>query len=169
MNHLTPMKPDLERALFAEDMVREFKPEDFGLRPEDLAQVEKDPSRAFEILMKATSTNPAMLQTAMTRVGKKLQTKIQRGELKPEELAAEAEELMNEFQTHPAFAEMMKAFKSAFSFEDPAAARASWRWRTRRGRCRCGTCGTQTPSGCRTRGGTTSCSAGSRTWCPSSW
>ena len=114
-------------AKLAEDMVKEFNPEDFGLRPEDLAQVEKDPSRAFEILMKATSTNPAMLQTAMTRVGKKLQTKIQRGELKPEELAAEAEELMNEFQTHPAFAEMMKAFKSAFSFENPAAARASGR------------------------------------------
>jgi hypothetical protein len=114
-------------AKLAEDMVKEFNPEDFGLRPEDLAQVEKEPSRAFEILMKATSTNPAMLQTAMTRVGKKLQMKIQRGELKPEELAAEAEELMNEFQTHPAFAEMMKAFKSAFSFEDPAAARASGR------------------------------------------
>jgi hypothetical protein len=114
-------------AKLAEDMVKEFNPEDFGLRPEDLAQLEKDPSRAFEILMKATSTNPAMLQTAMTRVGKKLQTKIQRGELKPEELAAEAEELMNEFQTHPAFAEMMKAFKSAFSFENPAAARASGR------------------------------------------
>jgi hypothetical protein len=114
-------------AKLAEDMVKEFNPEDFGLRPEDLAQVEKEPSRAFEIHMKATSTNPAMLQTAMTRVGKKLQTKIQRGELKPEELAAEAEELMNEFQTHPAFAEMMKAFKSAFSFEDPAAARASGR------------------------------------------
>ena len=114
-------------AKLAEDMVKEFNPEDFGLRPEDLAQVEKEPSRAFEILMKATSTNPTMLQTAMTRVGKKLQTKIQRGELKPEELAAEAEELMNEFQTHPAFAEMMKAFKSAFSFENPAAARASGR------------------------------------------
>jgi SsrA-binding protein len=59
--------------------------------------------------------------------GKKLQDKIKRGVLKPEDLAAEAEELMNEFQSHPAFAEMMKAFKSAFSFEDPAAARASGR------------------------------------------
>ena len=114
-------------AKLAEDMVREFRPEDFGLSAADIAACETDPTRAFEILMKATSTNPAMLQTAMTRVGKTLQTKIQRGELKPEELAAEAEELMNEFQTHPAFAEMMKAFKSAFSFENPAAARASGR------------------------------------------
>ena len=34
---------------------------------------------------------------------------------------------MNEFKSHPAFAEMMKSFKSAFSFEDPAAARAAGR------------------------------------------
>ena len=114
-------------AKLAEDMVREFKPEDFGLRPEDLAEVERDPTRAFEILMKASGSNPDLLQKAMTRVGKKLQDKIQRGQLRPEELAAEAEELMNEFTSHPAVAEMMKSFKSAFSFEDPAAARAAGR------------------------------------------
>jgi hypothetical protein len=114
-------------AKLAEDIVREFKPEDFGLRPEDLAEVERDPTRAFEILMKASASKPDLLQKAMTRVGKKLQDKIQKGQLRPEELAAEAEELMNEFQSHPAFAEMMKAFKSAFSFDDPDAARAAGR------------------------------------------
>ena len=77
-------------AKLAEDLVREFKPEDFGLRPEDLAAVEKDPTRAFEILMQASGSNPEMLQKAMMRVGKRLQEKVQRGELKPEELAAEA-------------------------------------------------------------------------------
>ena len=114
-------------ARLAEDMVKEFKPEDFGLRPEDLAEVGRDPTRAFEILMKASAVKPDMLQKAMTRVSKKLQEKIQKGQLRPEELAAEAEELMNEFQSHPAFAEMMRSFKSAFSFEDPDAARASGR------------------------------------------
>jgi hypothetical protein len=108
-------------AKLAEDMVKEFKPEDFGLRPEDLEAVERDPTRAFEILMQASATNPHLLQTAMTRVGKKLQNKIQSGQLKPQELAAEAEELMHEFQSHPAFAEMMKAFKGAF--DHPAAQR----------------------------------------------
>jgi hypothetical protein len=114
-------------AKLAEDIVKEFKPEDFGLRPEDLAEVERDPTRAFEILMKASAVKPEMLQKAMTRVSKKLQDKIQKGQLRPEELAAEAEELMKEFQSHPAFAEMMRSFKSAFSFEDPDAARASGR------------------------------------------
>ena len=114
-------------AQLAEDIVREFKPEDFGLRPEDLEAVEKDPSRAFEILLQASTSNPTLLQTAMMRVGKKLQVKIQRGELRPQDLAGEAEELMKEFQSNPAFVQMMESFRAAFSFEDPASARASGR------------------------------------------
>jgi hypothetical protein len=114
-------------AKLAEDMVKEFKPEDFGLRPEDIDAVEKDPTRAFEILMGASSSNPNMIQKVMTRVGKKLQDKVQRGELKPQELVAEAEELIKEFQTHPAFVEMMESFRSIFSFEDPETARAAGR------------------------------------------
>jgi hypothetical protein len=114
-------------AKLAEDMVREFKPEDFGLRPEDIAAVEKDPTRAFEILMGASGSNPGMIQKAMARVGKKLQEKVQRGELRPQELVAEAEELMKEFQTHPAFVEMMESFRSAFSSEDPDLARETGR------------------------------------------
>lgn len=114
-------------AQLAEDIVKEFKPEDFGLRPEDLAEVEKNPSHAFEILMKASTSNPHLLQTAMMRVGKKLQKKIQSGALRPQDLAAEAEELMKEFQSNPSFVQMMESFRSAFSFEDPAAARASGR------------------------------------------
>jgi hypothetical protein len=114
-------------AKLAEDMVREFKPEDFGLRPEDVAAVEKDPTRAFEILMEASTTNPALLQKALARVAKKLQEKVASGALKPQELVAEAEELMKEFQSHPAFVEMMESFRSAFSFEDTETAQAAGR------------------------------------------
>jgi len=112
-------------AKLAEDIVREFKPEDFGLRPEDLEAVERDPTRAFEILMQASTGNPDLLQKAMMRVGKKLQEKIQKGELRPQDLASEAEELMKEFQSNPAFVEMMESFRSAFSFENPEVARAA--------------------------------------------
>jgi len=114
-------------AKLAEDLVKEFKPEDFGLRAEDMANIEKDPTRAFEILLEAATSKPEILQNAMERVGRKLKDKIQKGHLKPEDLAAEAEELMNEFQSHPAFSEMMKSFKNAFSFEDPDLARATGR------------------------------------------
>jgi len=112
-------------AKLAEDIVREFKPEDFGLRPEDIAAVEKDPTRAFEILMQASTSRPELLQKAMMRVGKRLQEKIQKGELRPQDLASEAEEMMKEFQNNPAFTEMLESFRSAFSFEDPDVAKAA--------------------------------------------
>lgn len=105
-------------ARLAEDMVKEFRPEDFGLKPEDLEACERDPTRAFEILMKTSMSNPAAIQTAMARVAKKLQDKVARGELKPQELVAEAEELIKEFQTHPAFVELMQTFKTAFNVDE---------------------------------------------------
>jgi len=115
-------------ARLAEDMVREFRPEDFGLKPEDIEACERDPTRAFEILMKTSMSNPAMIQGAMARVAKKLQDKVARGELKPQELVAEAEELIKEFQSHPAFVELMKTFKGAFDVdEDMDMARAAGR------------------------------------------
>jgi hypothetical protein len=110
-------------AKLAEDMVREFKPEDFGMSAEDIAACEKDPTRAFEILLSASGENPQNLQKVMERVARKLQAKMQSGELKPQELAAEAEELMKEFQENPAFVQMLDSFRQAFSFEQPEAAR----------------------------------------------
>lgn len=112
-------------AKLAEDMVRDFKPEDFGLSPEELEALEKNPAKAFEILMRAATSNPEKLQGAMARVQKRLRDKVQRGELRPQELVAEAEEMINEFKNHPAFVEIMETFRSAFSFEDPETARAS--------------------------------------------
>ncbi len=105
-------------AKLAEDMVREFKPEDFGIGAEEMEACERDPTRAFEILMKASMTNPGMIQSAMMRVAKRLQDKVARGELKPQELVAEAEELIKEFQNHPAFVDLMKSFKDAFNTDD---------------------------------------------------
>jgi len=114
-------------AKLAEDMVREFKPEDFGLSEEDIAALEKNPAKAFEILMQASTSNPGKLQAAMARVAKRLQEKVKNGQLRPEEIVAEAEEMINEFKSQPAFVEIMQAFRSAFSFEDPDVARAAGR------------------------------------------
>ena len=105
-------------AKLAEDMVKEFKPEDFGLTQEELEACERDPTRAFEILMSASMGNPKVIQSAMTRIGKKLQQKIANGELKPQELVAEAEEMIKEFQSHPAFVGLMETFRSAFNVNE---------------------------------------------------
>jgi hypothetical protein len=110
----------------AEEIVRELKPEEFGLDAETVKQCETDPSKAFEVIMNSTLRNPEKLQGAMKRIMKRLQDKFQRGEFKPQELAAEAEEMMKEFSENPAFVEMMNSMRKAFSFEgDMDAARAA--------------------------------------------
>jgi hypothetical protein len=114
-------------AKLAEDMVREFKPEDFGLKPEEMEECERNPQKAFEILMTASMSNPQTIQNAMGRIAKKLQEKVARGELRPQELVAEAEELIKEFKSHPAFVELMETFRNAFSFDDMDTARAAGR------------------------------------------
>jgi hypothetical protein len=112
-------------AKLAEDLVKEFDPEDFGFTAKDVEECEKDPSKAFEILMKISTTDPAMIQNSLQKIGKKLQQKIQSGQLKPEELAAEAEELIKEFQSNPAFVDILESFRSAFSYEDMDVARST--------------------------------------------
>ena len=109
----------------AEEIVRELKPEEFGLDPETVKQCEADPSKAFEILMQTTMKNPERLQHAMKRIIKRLQEKFQRGEFRPQDLAAEAEEMMKEFSENPAFVEMMESMRRTFGFEDMESARAS--------------------------------------------
>jgi hypothetical protein len=87
-----------QMAKLAEDLVKEFNPEDFGFSAEDVDACERDPTRAFEILMKVASSNPDLIQKAVQKIGKKLQHKVQTGQFKPQDLAKEAEELIAEFQ-----------------------------------------------------------------------
>jgi hypothetical protein len=114
-------------AKLAEELVREFKPEDFGLNVEELGQTDANPQRAFEMLMNVYTQRPELLQNAMKRIAKRLQDKVQRGELRPQELAAEAEEMMKQFTDNPAFVELMESFRSVFGFEDQEMARAAGR------------------------------------------
>jgi hypothetical protein len=114
-----------QMAKLAEELVKEFNPEDFGFSPDELEACEKDPSRAFEILIQLSTKDPSKIQNALEKIGKKLQHKIQNGQLRPQELAKEAEELMEEFQSNPAFVEILESFKSAFNFEDMDMARAA--------------------------------------------
>lgn len=114
-------------ARLAEDLVREFRPEDFGLSAEELQECERNPGRAFEMLLQAYTTRPEVLQTAMQKIASRMQQKIQRGELRPQDLAAEAEELIKECSDNPAFREMMESIRNVFGFEDMDMARAQGR------------------------------------------
>jgi hypothetical protein len=110
-------------AKLAEDIMREFKPEEFGLSPEELEAANANPMKAFEMLSQLYTRNPTMIQTIMKRIAKKMQAKIQRGELRPSDLAAEAEELMKHFTENTQFVEVMEMLKKSFGFEDPEMAR----------------------------------------------
>ncbi len=114
-------------AKLAEEMMRDFKPEDFGLDVEELKRYENEPSKAFEMLMRVYTTNPGIIQKSIQKIGKRLQSKIQSGAINPRTIVAEAEELMKEFSTNPAFVEMMGSFKTMFGMEDPDLARSAGR------------------------------------------
>jgi len=114
-------------AKLAEELIREFKPEDFGLTPEELAACDTHPARAFELLTEVYTKKPEILQNAIKRIASRLQDKIRRGELRPEQIAAEAEELMKDFSENNAFTELMKNFKGVFGMEDPEVARQAGR------------------------------------------
>jgi hypothetical protein len=114
-------------AKLAEELIREFKPEDFGLTAEELEACDSHPARAFELLTEVYTKKPELLQKAIERIAHRLQEKIKRGELRPEQIAAEAEELMKEFTENSSFTELMKNFKGIFSMQDPEVARRAGR------------------------------------------
>jgi hypothetical protein len=110
-------------AKLAEEIVRDIKPEDLGLTADMMAECEKSPSKAFELLIQTFTKNPSLIQSAIQKIGKRLQHKIQTGAIRPQEIAREAEELMKEFAENSEFVGLMETFKSAFGFEDMGLAR----------------------------------------------
>jgi hypothetical protein len=114
-------------AKLAEELIREFKPEDFGLTPEELAACDTHPARAFELLTEVYTKKPEVLQNSIKRIANRLQQKIARGEIRPDQIAAEVEEIMKDFSENDAFTELMKNFKGTFGMEDPEVARQAGR------------------------------------------
>ena len=114
-------------AKLAEEIVRDIKPEDLGLTPEVMAECEKSPSRAFDLLVQLFTKNPDKIQGMIKRIGKRLQQKVQSGAIRPQEIAAEAEELMKEFAGNADLVGMMESLKGAFGFEDMDMARQAGR------------------------------------------
>jgi hypothetical protein len=110
-------------AKLAEELVREFKPEDFGLSTEELKACDEDPGRAFHLLTEIYTKKPEVLQKAIQRIANRLQQKIARGEIRPDQIKLEAEELIKEFSGNGAFVEMMESFRSTFGMDDPDLAR----------------------------------------------
>ena len=114
-------------AKLVEELSREVRPEDLGLTKEQIAEYEKNPGGAFELITQLYTKNPEVIQNLIKRVAKRIQDKIQRGEIRPDQIAVEAEEMMKEFTGNGAFMEMMSSFKDTFGMADPDLARAAGR------------------------------------------
>lgn len=113
-------------ARLAEEIMKELKPEDFGFTKEQMDSAGNDPAKALNIITDVFMKNPQVFQNTIQRLTKKLQAKIQSGALRPQELVAEAEELMKTFTSNPQFVELMETFRNTFGMaEDPDLARAT--------------------------------------------
>jgi len=91
-------------AKIIQELVAEFKPEDFGITP-DLVE-SNDPAKVFEILQEIFTQKPEMLAAAAQKIGKKIQAKFQRGEIRREDIIQEAEELMKEVSENEMFSSL---------------------------------------------------------------
>jgi hypothetical protein len=94
-------------AKIVQELVEEFKPEDFGITADMVEH--GDPARMFEILQDVFTKNPEMLATAAQKIAKKLQAKFQKGEIKREDIIQEAEELMKEFSENEMFSSLFES------------------------------------------------------------
>jgi len=110
-------------AKLAEDIVKELKMEDFGLDPELLKSAGDDPTKALNLIMEVLMKNPQNLQKTIQKLSKKIQQKIQSGALRPNDLVAEAEELMKTFSENPQFVSLMESFRQSFGAFNPEVAR----------------------------------------------
>ena len=110
-------------ARLSQEIVKDITPDDLGISPEMIKECEKDPSRAFTLLFSTFTNNPDVIHKTISRIGNRLQHKVQTGVIRPQEIAREAEELMKDFADNPTFVEMMSGIKSAFGMEDMDMAR----------------------------------------------
>ena len=114
-------------AKLCEELVKEFKPEDFGLSAEELKKYESEPHKIFELITEIYTKKPEVLQKAIQKISKRFQEKFQTGQLRPEQIVAEAEEMMKEFSENTAFVELMESFRGMFNFSDMETARKAGR------------------------------------------
>jgi hypothetical protein len=114
-------------AKMCEELVKEFKPEDFGLTEEELRKYETEPHKVFELVTEIYTKKPEVLQKAIQKIAKKFQEKFQSGQIRPEQMVAEVEELMKEFSENTSFVELLESFRGMFDMKDMNLARQAGR------------------------------------------
>ena len=101
-----------------EELVKEFKPEDFGITEEMMSA--KDPKAIFTNLQEIFTKKPDLLMSAGQKIAKKLQAKFASGAIKREEIISEVEELMKEFSDNDQFSELFGSLGEMLKSSDRA-------------------------------------------------
>jgi hypothetical protein len=99
-------------ARLAEDMAKQFNPEEFGIDPALLAgdNVEEILRRLAELYQR----DPTLLITGAKRVAEKIKRQVMGGSLNRDQLIAEAKEYVELFKEHPMFKEAMSKVQGFF-------------------------------------------------------
>jgi hypothetical protein len=105
-------------ARIVEELVKEFKPEDFGISEEMMDS--KDPKAIFTNLQEIFTKKPDLLMSAGQKIAKKLQSKFASGSIKREEIISEVEELMKEFGENDLFSELFGSLGEMLKSSDKA-------------------------------------------------
>jgi hypothetical protein len=96
-------------ARLAEEMAKQFKPEEFGIDPKLLEgdNVEEILKRLAELYQR----DPTLLMTGAKRVAERIKKQILGGSLNRDELIAEAKEYVDLFKNHPLIKEAIEKFQ----------------------------------------------------------
>jgi hypothetical protein len=103
-------------AKLAEEMAKQFKPEEFGIDPKMLEgdNVEEILKRLAELYQR----DPTLLMTGAKRVAERIKKQILGGSLNRDELIAEAREYVEIFKEHPLFKEAIDKFQGLVGAAD---------------------------------------------------
>lgn len=96
-------------AKLAEEMAKQFRPEEFGIDPALLVgdNVEEILRRLAELYQR----DPTLLITGAKRVAERIKNRIMSGSLNRDELVAEAQEFVTLFKEHPMFKDALEKFQ----------------------------------------------------------
>lgn len=98
-------------AKMAQEMAKQFKPEEFGIDPAILASAGDNVEEVLRRLAEMYQRDPTMLIAGAKKMADRIRRQVMGGSLKQEDLVAEAKEFVELFKEHPLFKEAIGKFQ----------------------------------------------------------
>jgi hypothetical protein len=98
-------------ARLAQEMAKQFKPEEFGIDPALLTAAGDNVEEVLRRLAEMYQRDPTLLIAGAKRMADRIRRQVMGGSLKQEDLIAEAREFVELFKEHPLFKEAIAKFQ----------------------------------------------------------